>query len=291
MAIVGIETGGTSTRVAAMDSGRVTLLAQVPTTDPDATLGRIGDALRGVPAPDALGVAAFGPLDLATGALRATPKPGWSGFPLGDALGDMLGARATVDTDVNAAALAECRWGVARGLQDAAYVTIGTGLGVGVVHGGRAVHGLPHPEAGHMTVRRAAGDAFPGACPFHGDCLEGLVAAPAVRARMGKDGADLDAGERAHLVRMLAIPIADGLAGLVYACAPRRIVLGGGISQLDGLLGAVRAAFRARLAGYPGCPEHDDDAFIAPPALGQRAGIAGALLLAGARDVPEWPAG
>ena len=140
-------------------------------------------------------------------------------------------------------------------------------------------------------MRRAPGDDFSGVCPFHGDCLEGLVAAPAVRARTGKDGADLDAAERARLVSALATPIADGLVTLAYACAPRRIILGGGISRLDGLLTAVRREFRARLAGYPGCPEHGDDAFIAPPGLGQRAGIAGALLLAGAASAPRWPPG
>lgn len=293
MAIVGIETGGTTTRVAVAEpGGGVTLLRSVPTGDAEETLSRVVVALAGTGAVDAVGVAAFGPLDLDAGAVRATPKPGWSGFPLRSRIAEALGTgRVAVDTDVNAACLAECRWGVLAGAESAAYVTIGTGVGVGVVREGRPARGLPHPEAGHVTVRRAPGDDFPGVCPFHGGCWEGLVAAPAIRARAGRDGADLAPAEREAMVRCLAVPIADGLATLVYTVAPHRIALGGGVAGLEGLVPAVRAAFAARLAGYPGCAAHDDPGFITSPGLGARSGIAGALALAGMTGPPLWPRG
>lgn len=287
--IVGIETGGTTTRVAVCDGATVVHAATVPTTDPSGTLEAIAAALAGVGPITQVGLAAFGPLDLTRGALAATPKPGWSGVPIAERVAQITGAPVAIDTDVNAACLAEARWGAAAGWGDVVYVTIGTGVGAGVIHDGRPVHGLPHPEAGHVSVRRAAGDDFPGVCPFHGDCLEGLVASPAIVARMGAPAHTLDEQATRHLVSVLATPIADGLATLVYTCAPQRIVLGGGISQMTGLREAVRLALRARLAGYPGCAAHREDDFVVAPGLGGRAGISGALLLAGATEAPRWP--
>ena len=181
---------------------------------------------------------------------------------------------------MNGAALGEGRWGAAQGLGSFVYVTVGTGIGGGAVVGGRVAHGLVHPEMGHLSVVRAAGDDFPGVCPFHGDCLEGMASGPAFRARWGARHEELPAETLQQAVDTEAHYIAAGLRNVVYAVAPERIVIGGGMAALPGLLPSVREHLATQLAGYPGLPEHDGGVFVVPAALGGEAGLAGALVLA-----------
>jgi fructokinase len=289
MILGGIEAGGTKfVCVVGDDTGRVLARARTPTRGPHATLAAAVTALRSATSAtgplDALGIGAFGPLDLRPGRgfgrLLATPKPGWAGIDLLGPLRDAFGVPAAIDTDVTAAALAEGRWGAARGLQSFAYVTVGTGIGVGVIAGGLPLHGMVHPEFGHVYVPRVPGDDFPGICPFHGDCLEGMASGPAIAARWGAPGEDLDGGEREPAVELEALYLAHGIRSLVYAVAPERVIIGGGVAGLGGLLPRVRHHLTRVLGGYPGLPEHTDQAFIQPAALGAMAGPRGALVIA-----------
>jgi fructokinase len=247
----GIEAGGTKWVCAAGED-----VVTFPTTSPDETLARSIDffAGRGL---DALGVGCFGPVDLARGAIAATPKPGWSNVEIVAPLRAALGVPVAFDTDVNAAALAEHRHA---DVDDLLYVTVGTGIGGGAVVGGRLVHGLAHPELGHMRIPRAPGDDFPGACPFHGDCLEGLASGTALEARATDE----------FEARYLAL----GLVNALVVLSPQRIVLGGGVMKTPGLLERVRVEVERLVAGYVAVPE------IVAPALGDRSGVVGATCLA-----------
>jgi fructokinase len=286
----GIEAGGTKfVCVVGTPPGGIVREARFPTRDPAATIADAIAFFREAAADGhgiaALGVAAFGPLELRPGhprrgAITTTPKPGWSGTDLAGPLGDALGVPVGVDTDVNGAALAEGRWGAAQGLGSFVYVTVGTGVGGGAVVGGAPVHGLPHPEMGHVGVTRLAGDDFPGVCPFHGDCLEGMASGPAIAARWRRPAQDLAGDDLARAVEIEAHYLAAGLRNVVYALAPERIVVGGGVAAMPGLLPAVGARLADALAGYPGLPEHTSGGFVVPPGLGAGAGAAGALALA-----------
>jgi fructokinase len=286
----GIEAGGTKfVCVVGTPPAGIVREARFPTRDPAATLADTIAFFRDAAADGhpiaALGVASFGPLELRPGHPRCgwittTPKPGWSDTELPGPLREALGVPVVVDTDVNGAALAEGRWGAAQGLGTFVYVTVGTGIGGGAVVGGVPVHGLPHPEMGHVGVTRLPGDDFPGICPFHGDCLEGMACGPAMAARWGRPAEDLAGDELALAVELEAHYLAAGLRNVVYALAPERIVVGGGVAALPGLLPALRVRLAEALAGYPGPPEHTSEAFVVPPGLGDGAGAAGALALA-----------
>lgn len=286
----GIEAGGTKfVCVIGTPPGGIVREARFPTRDPAATLADAiaffrDAAADGLPVA-ALGVASFGPVELRPGHPRrgwitTTPKPGWSDTDLSGPLGAALGVPVVVDTDVNGAALAEGRWGAARGLGTFVYVTVGTGIGGGAVVAGAPVHGLPHPEMGHVSVARLPGDDFPGVCPFHGDCLEGMACGPAMAARWGRPAQDLTGDDRARAVEIEAHYLAAGLRNVVYALAPERIVVGGGVAAMPGLVPALRTRLADALAGYPGAPEHAGEGFVVPPGLGDGAGAAGALALA-----------
>jgi len=233
----------------------------------------------------ALGIGSFGPVELRRGHpsygwITTTPKAGWSGTDIVGPFAAGLGIPVGFDTDVNAAALAEGRWGAARGLESFVYLTLGTGIGGGAVVDGRLLHGLGHPEMGHVAVPRRPGDSLQGVCPFHGDCLEGLASGPAIVARFGRRaellaGADADAA-----ARLVGYYLAAGIRSLVYALAPQRIVVGGGLSALPGVIDAAQAELAAQLGGYPGLAEHRDPSFLVPAMLGGSAGPAGTLILA-----------
>ncbi|MFD2500074.1 ROK family protein [Rhizorhabdus histidinilytica] len=249
--LAGIELGGTKA-IALMARGRNVLAsARVPTTTPNETLRAIGDRIeawqREHGRADALGIASFGPLGLDRsrpdyGHITSTPKPGWRQADLVRHFGDRFGLPIGFDTDVAGAALAEHRWGTARGCDVAIYMTVGTGVGGGVVVDGRPVHGLVHPELGHLRVRRATGDDFAGVCPFHGDCLEGLVSGPAIGARTGSDGASI---EDDHPVwDRVTAELAEAMAMLLLTVSPRRIVIGGGVLQQRAPLRPVAQADR-----------------------------------------------
>lgn len=233
---------------------------------------------------EAIGIGSFGPLELRPGhprfgSILSTPKPGWSGA---DILGPVrdLGLPVAIDTDVDAAALGEGRWGAARGLRSFIYLTIGTGIGGGALVDGRVVHGLVHPEMGHVAVSRRPGDGFPGVCPFHRDCWEGLASGPAIGARFGRPAETLAGPDRDEAVAIAAFYLAAGVRSLVYALAPDRVVVGGGLGSMPGLIESARRELVTQLAGYPGLPEHADATFLVPAALGAMAGPAGTLALA-----------
>ncbi len=289
--LAGIELGGTKC-VLTLATGPKDIRAQarVPTLDPKGTLGAVAavldewQALHGAPA--ALGLAAFGPLDLdpaspTFGHVLASAKPGWRDIDVLGALAAGRGVPTGVDTDVNGAALAEGRWGAAQGLADFAYVTVGTGIGVGLVVAGRPVHGFSHAELGHVRVGRAPGDDWPGICPYHGDCVEGLASGPAIAARAGRPAAELALDDPAWA--LVAHTLGSLAHTLIFASAPRRILIGGGVADdRPSLLAAIRRRLVESAGGYldlvrlPGGVE----ALIAPPALGAQAGPLGSIALA-----------
>lgn len=289
MTLGGIEAGGTKfVCVITDDGGAVIAESRFATRDPGTTLANaIGFFQAHVDAGgrlDAIGIAAFGPLELrpdhpAFGCIVSTPKAGWSQVDLLGPIRSAFGVPVRLDTDVNGAALAEGRWGAAQGLENFVYITVGTGIGGGLVIAGRPAHGLVHPEMGHLAIPRDPADAFAGSCPFHGDCFEGLASGTAVAARWGVPAHEMDGPMRERAVALEAGYLAAGIRNIVYATAPERVIVGGGISELPGLFPQIRHRLAAQLAAYPNLAEHSDG-FVVPPALGHRAGPLGAIALA-----------
>ncbi len=285
--IAGVELGGTK-GVAVIARGTEIIATQrVPTTTPAKTLGALADWLREKQEETpyvALGIASFGPLGLNPsradyGFITATTKPDWSQTDVLGAFKSWFAGPIGFDTDVNGPALAEGRWGAAVGCTSHVYLTIGTGVGGGLVVNGAPVHGLVHPEMGHVRVRRVAGDAFAGACPFHGDCLEGLVSGPALAARTGMKGEEL---AQDHPVwANVAQEIAELLTTLILIASPQKILIGGGVGMGQSFLfPLIRDAVAARLKAYvAGLDREALDALIMPPALGAEAGPLGAIAL------------
>ena len=287
----GVELGGTKGIALVWRAGRIVEQHQVPTTDPEQTLGSLGEWLACHPLRDdfaGLGIASFGPvrLDPATpdfGRILATTKPGWSGAAVLGRLAQAFTCPVAIDTDVNAAALAEYRWGAGQGCSSLIYLTLGTGVGGGIAIDDRPVHGALHPELGHLRLRRAAGDTFAGACSFHGDCIEGLIAGPALAARFG--GSIHDAAPDDPRRDFVASDLAQLFAALILTLAPQKILVGGGVGLgVPGLLDAAIAKLPGLLGGY--LPEFDPHALIGPPALGAKAGPLGAIALAIAAAAP-----
>jgi fructokinase len=289
--LAGVELGG-SKCVCILGTAPGDILAQVrvPTTDSSATLARIAAVLDSwqhtATAPEAIGIASFGPLDLRPGSgtfgqIVSNVKPGWDRADVLGRLAQRRGVPVGIDTDVNGAALAEGRWGAARGLEDFAYMTVGTGIGVGLIVAGGTVFGCNHSELGHVRVARYAGDIWPGHCPFHGDCVEGLASGPAIAARTGIPPDEIAADS--PVWELVAHALAQLTHTLVLATAPRRILIGGGVVEgRPELLIRVRKHLRESLNGYLRMEELDGgiDEYIAPPGLGGLAGPLGALALA-----------
>lgn len=281
-----IEAGGTKFVVgivAAPDDIRQT--ARFPTDCPDSTITAVthwlADAAARHGGVHAAGIASFGPLSLDRSAgnwghITATPKAGWANADVAGPVGRALRVPVGFDTDVNGAALAEARWGAGVGQRIAVYVTIGTGVGGGVVVDGVPLLGLTHPEMGHMRLARHADDNdFTGICPFHGDCLEGLASGPAIIARWGASLSDLPVDHPGHGI--IAHYIAQLAVNLQAVMEPGRIILGGGVMGTAGLIDRVRQAAATLGAGYF---KGDPAAVIVAPGLGDRAGLLGALALA-----------
>jgi fructokinase len=298
MIIGAIEAGGTKFVCGLMDAdcqeyAKPTLLAKasIPTTSPQETLGAAMEFLgrsaesKGIGKLDGVGIGCFGPVDLKLssptwGYVTATPKPGWRDTEVAGFFRDSLHVPVAFDTDVNAAAYGELLWGAAKGLKDFIYVTVGTGIGGGVFSNGSLVHGLAHPELGHVKVQREASDSFPGICPYHRDCLEGMASGTAIGRRWGvaaeKLGTDHEAWE------LEARYLAKAFADYVFILSPERILIGGGVGLRPGLAERVTALVGEELGGY--VPALTDPArlagFITRPLLGPEAGLFGAAALA-----------
>jgi fructokinase len=283
----GIETGGSKWECA-VGTGPDDIRAAetIPTTAPDETIGRAVAFFARNERVDALGIGSFGPIDVRPGSptwgfVTSTPKPGWAHTDVAGELGRQLSLPVAFDTDVNAAALGEHRWGAARGLETFCYVTVGTGIGGGAMVGGRLVHGLVHPEFGHLRVPHdRAVDPFPGACPYHGDCWEGLAAGPAIEARWGVPATELD---DEHAWALVARYLALGLVAVISILSPERTLVGGGIvATRPRLLARVREDVVALVNGYleTDALRGGIETYIAAPALGPRAGVLGAIAVA-----------
>lgn len=285
----GIEAGGTKF-VCAIGTGPDDIRAETrfPTTTPDETIaeaiGFFRQAVTDEPL-SAVGIASFGPIDpdpdsATWGHITSTPKLGWQQADLAGPVGRTLGLPIGFDTDVNGAALGEHRWGVARGLDTFIYLTVGTGIGGGAMVEGNLLHGLLHPEMGHMLLARRQGDDYSGRCPYHGACLEGLASGPAIEERWGAKAETLPSDHPAWDLE--AHYLAFGLANLIGAISPQRIILGGGVMGLQQLFPMIRRKVREILNGYVQATAitEDNDRFIVPPGLGNRAGVLGAIALA-----------
>ncbi|HTC34792.1 MAG TPA: ROK family protein [Bryobacteraceae bacterium] len=281
----GIEAGGTKF-VCAVGTGPADIeTTEFPTTQPDETIARAVEFFRAHPEIAAIGIASFGPIDPnlespTFGYITSTPKPGWRNCDFAGAIGRALGVPVAFDTDVNAAALAEHRWGAARGLANFIYVTVGTGIGGGAMLDGRLLHGRLHPEMGHVRIPHdRLRDPFAGNCPYHGDCLEGLAAGPAIEARWGQPGNLLPDGHAAW--NLEGEYLALGILNWTVTLAPQRIILGGGIMQRRELLPKIPVRLAELLNGYMDPPD------LVSPELGTRAGVLGAIALA--TDLPNDP--
>jgi fructokinase len=285
-----IEAGGTKF-VCAVGTGPDDLRHEVrfPTTTPAETIGRAIDYFqtqaRQAPLA-AIGIASFGPVDpnpasAMFGFITTTPKPGWANTDFAQAVGRALGVPVGFDTDVNGAALGEHYWGAAQGLSNFIYLTIGTGIGGGGMVNGNLLHGLLHPEMGHILLPPHQDDPHPeGFCPFHGHCLEGMANGPALEKRWGRRAETFEPGHPAWALE--AHYLAVGLAGFVCTLSPQRIILGGGVMDQPQLFPMVRQKMVELLNGYVQAPAilENINAYIVPPGLGNRAGVLGAIALA-----------
>jgi fructokinase len=285
-----IEAGGTKF-MCAVGTNPADLRHEIrfPTTTPEETIGRALDYFKQQAANeplDAIGIASFGPVDPnpdspTFGYITTTPKPGWANTDFGGAISRALGVPVGFDTDVNGAALGEYRWGAAQGLDTFIYLTIGTGVGGGGMANGHLLHGLIHPEMGHIYVPPHPDDPHPeGFCPFHGNCLEGMTNGPALEQRWGQPGQTLPVGHPAWALE--AHYLAYGLVNFICTLSPQRIVLGGGVMEQPHLFPLIRQKVRELLNGYLQSPAilEQIDNYIVPPALGNKAGVLGAIALA-----------
>jgi fructokinase len=286
--IAGVELGGTKTILVLSEGKEILERLTIPTTTPGDTLAAVRRQLAiwsESGALQAVGIASFGPLQLdrqATtfGHMLETPKPGWRGADISGGVTEGLACPWRLDTDVNGAALAEYHWGAGEGAATLCYVTVGTGLGGGLLAGGRLLHGAMHPEIGHIRIRRVPGDTFPGVCPMHGDCIEGLVSGPALGARFGRPIQDVRDDD--PLWGNVAADLSELAATLLLAVSPQRLLFGGGvISARPFLLPMMRKDALESLSGYlPFFNAQSAEEVISLPALGQDAGPMGALALA-----------
>jgi fructokinase len=298
--IVGaVELGGTKI-IAAIGSGPgrgILARERFPTgDDPTQVLAQVTSWMRSeanrVGPIAAIGIASFGPLDLQPassthGFITTTPKRGWAGTDLLTPFRNAFPSLPiAIDTDVNGAALGEGRWGAGRGLDDFVYITVGTGIGGGAIVHGKPVHGLVHPEMGHLPMPRAEGDRFAGSCAIHGRCWEGLCAGPAIAARSGRPAEELAADDPTW--DAVTESMGHALATLTLVLSPRCIILGGSVRKAGHLgevafFGRCRSQLQRSLAGYVDSPALTDDgmrSFVVPPLLGDDAGLCGAIALA-----------
>ncbi len=287
MALYGaLEAGGTKMVLAIVDDqGRIRERVSLPTREPEETVPEMVDFFRQYPI-GALGIGCFGPLDLnpasaAYGRITTTPKLAWRNYPILPVFKEKLGVPTGLETDVNGAAIAEAALGAAKGVENCLYVTVGTGVGGGLIIHGRPVHGLIHSEIGHIPVIPMKEDPMPqGICPYHGCCLEGMASGPAIEKRWGVSGKELPEGHPAW--ELESAYLAQLCANAIYSFSPEKIILGGGVMQKKFLLPMIREKTAAALNGYIAHPAVEAGLrdLIVEPGLGTDSGILGAYLLA-----------
>lgn len=280
----GIEAGGTKFVCAVGDgNGQIFERVQFPTTTPEETIKQVSEFFNQFNL-RAMGIGAFGPCDVnvesATyGYITSTPKLSWRGYPILKKLEESFNIPIGFNTDVNAAALGEVTLGAAKGLDSCLYITVGTGIGAGAVVGGKLLQGLSHPEMGHITVRRHLKDTYPGICPYHNDCLEGLAGGPAIKERWGKPGIELV--NSSEVWEMESYYLAQALVHYILILSPKKIILGGGVMKQKQLFPLIYRDVKKLLNKYIEFPQLSDgiEKYIVSPELGDLAGITGALLL------------
>jgi len=284
MIFCSIEVGGTKFVCAVGDNnGQIFEKVQFPTTTSEETMEQVIEFfsrfnLR------AIGLGSFGPCDVNSesityGYITSTPKLSWRGYPILKTLEESFNIPIGFSTDVNAAALGEVTFGAAKGLDSCLYITVGTGIGAGAVLGGKLLQGLSHPEMGHVVVRRHSNDTYPGKCPYHRDCLEGLAAGPAIEERWGKTGIELV--NRPEVWEMESYYLAQALVHYILILSPKKIILGGGVMKQKQLFPLIYRDVKKLLNKYIEIPQLSDEIekYIVPAGLGDLSGITGALLL------------
>jgi fructokinase len=275
----GVETGGSKWECA-IGTGPDDLRSTetIATTTPAETIARVIEFFEGEGPVAAVGIGSFGPIDpdpesATWGYITSTPKPGWAHTDVAPEIRRRLDVPVAFDTDVNAAALGEHRWGAARGLDTFSYITVGTGIGGGGMAGGKLLHGLVHPEVGHLRIPHDRDrDPFDGVCPFHGDCLEGLASGRAIEARWGRRPEELDRDKQVW--ELQALYLALGLVSVISVLSPERILIGGGVMRQPALLPLVQREAARLMNGYQRAGT------IMSPALAPRSGVLGAIALA-----------
>ena len=280
-----LEAGGTKMVCAIGDEqGNILERFTTPTRDPETTMPVMLDFFRGKGI-SALGVGCFGPVDLdkkspTYGHITTTPKLDWRNYPIVQAFAQGLGVKVGFDTDVNAAALGEATYGCTRDVENSIYITVGTGVGVGVIIGGKPYHGMIHPEGGHILLNRREDDPLErGVCPYHALCLEGLASGPAIQKRWGRPGAEL--AERPEVWELEAYYLGQAICNYVMMLSPERIIVGGGVSHQEHLMPLVRREVARQMGGYITAKGMADlDNYVVLPSLNDNQGILGCLKLA-----------
>ncbi|MEH7302191.1 ROK family protein [Neobacillus drentensis] len=276
-----IEAGGTKFVCAVGDEkGTIVERIQIPTTVPEETMPQVIAFFEKYDV-EAIGIGSFGPIDVNVesptyGYITSTPKPGWKDYPFVQRMKEAFGVPIGFNTDVNAAALGEASFGAAKGLDSCLYITVGTGIGAGAIVQGQLLQGWSHPEMGHILLRRHPNDGFEGKCPYHGDCLEGLAAGPAIESRWGEKGVNLV--DRPEVWDLEGYYLAQALMQYILILSPKKIILGGGVSHQEAVFAAIYKYLPELLNDYVSLPELSD--YIVRPGLGDDAGITGALMLA-----------
>lgn len=284
MLLGALEAGGTKMVLAiGNENGEIFEQTSIPTQTPEITMPKIVEYFKEKKI-DALGVGSFGPIDLdrsskSYGHITSTPKLAWANYDIVGMLKQELQVPIGFDTDVNASALGEATWGSMKGLSSGIYITVGTGIGVGVYMNGSPLHGMLHPEGGHILLNKHQDDHFEGVCPFHPNCLEGMASGPSVEKRWGKKAIDLK--DQTEVWELEAYYIAQGIVNFILTLSPHKIVLGGGIMHQEQLFPLIRKKVATLLNGYVKTSQIENlDQYIVPAALKDDQGIMGCLQLA-----------
>lgn len=284
MRLGALEAGGTKMVCAiGNENGEIFERTSIPTETPEITVPKLIEYFADKKI-EALGIGCFGPIDLnrnsdTYGYITTTPKLIWANYNIVGAFREALKIPVGFDTDVNGSALGEATWGITKGLENSMYITIGTGVGAGIIANGKLLHGMLHPEGGHLLLSKHPSDSYEGRCPYHKTCLEGLASGPAIEARWGKKGVEL--ADKREVWELEAYYIGQALADYIVTLSPQRIVLGGGVMHQEHMIPMVREEVKRQLNGYLQTKELEDmENYIVLPSLNDNQGIMGALKLA-----------